>query len=326
MHFEITSHLNPTQKAAWSDLLAQADLRVERCAERTLLLYEDGVLVATGARDGGVLKYLAVAPDRQGEDLTARVATELRKDAFASGHTHLFVYTKPCHGALFSSLLFYPVAECKDVLVLESKRDGLKLFLDGLPPAPTCERVGAIVAHCNPFTLGHRYLIEQAVAECEKVFVFVLSEETAPFPPQERIEMVRRGTADLPSVTVLPTGPYLVSQATFPTYFLEDGGATAYCDVDLEIFAKHVAPRLAVTHRFVGTEPHSCVTASYNAALRTRLPKEGIAVRELERLSVCGCPISASTVRELLAARKTEELSHYLPETTIAFLRERNYL
>jgi len=63
MHFEITSHLNPTQKAAWSDLLAQADLRVERCAERTLLLYEDGVLVATGARDGGVLKYLAVAPE-----------------------------------------------------------------------------------------------------------------------------------------------------------------------------------------------------------------------------------------------------------------------
>lgn len=73
-----------------------------------------------------------------------------------------------------------------------------------------------MVCHANPFTRGHRHLVEYAAARCPHLYVFVLSEETGDFPAADRLELVRRGTADLPNVDVVPGGDYIISRATFP--------------------------------------------------------------------------------------------------------------
>lgn len=38
-------------------------------------------------------------------------------------------------------------------------------------------RIGGIVMNCNPFTLGHRYLIEQSASKVDKLFIFVVEED-----------------------------------------------------------------------------------------------------------------------------------------------------
>lgn len=328
MNVEITSRLSGGRLTMWRELIDKAGLIAGECAERTVLVFDGEELIASGARDGCVLKYMAVKDSHRGEDLTSVVLTELRRDAFADGHSHLFLYTKPENRYTFESLFFYPVVETDSVLVMENKRDGLAKFLAELPEAPTDGVIGAAVMNCNPFTLGHKYLIERAASECEKVFVFVLSEDASEFTAEDRLEMVRRGTARLENVTVLPTGPYLISSSTFPTYFLKDRERAkgAACEVDIEIFVQHLAPRLGITRRYVGTEPLSPITAEYNAALREKLPKHGIEVCEVERKEACGAPISASEVRELIKGRDVEALRRYVPTTTLDYLTEKNYV
>lgn len=328
MNFEITSHLCGSRLAQWHNLIESCGLIADKCAERTLLVFNDDELVATGGRDGCILKLIAVDKHHRGEDLTASVLTQLRRDAFADGHSHLFLYTKPENRYMFESLFFYPVVESESVLVMENKQNGIAQFLDTLPEAPIYGEVGAIVMNCNPFTLGHRYLIERAAAECQSVFVFILSEEKSEFTAADRLEMVKRGTADIPNVTVLPSGPYLISSATFPSYFIKDRDRAkgAACEVDIEIFIQHLAPRLSITRRYVGTEPLSNLTAEYNAALKAKLPRAGIELREIKRLSEHDVPISASIVRELIKKCDLDALARLVPSTTLEYLQQRKYI
>jgi [citrate (pro-3S)-lyase] ligase len=228
---------------------------------------------------------------------------------------------------LFAPLGFHPVIRTADVLLMENRRGGLGSFLQGLEkPADDAQPIGCIVANGNPFTFGHRYLIETAAKECDHLYVFVLSEDRSEFSAHDRMEMVRLGTADLANVTVLPTGPYLISSATFPTYFLKDrdGAAEVQCRLDIEIFTKHFAPRFGITRRFVGTEPISPMTARYNEALKAYLPQAGIAVREVPRLESGGAPISASRVRQSLA--DPAALETLLPESSLQYLKDNNLL
>ena len=312
------------KKGLWQALLAHAGLEADEQVERTVLVWDGEALVATGSRQGGILKCIAVDEARQGEGLTATVLTALRQDAFEAGHSHLFLYTKPKNKWMFSSLFFYPVAQTADVLLMENRRGGVTDFVNSLPASPGGV-VGAAVMNCNPFTRGHRYLIETAAKECDRLCVFVLSEDRSEFSARDRLEMVKLGTADLPNVTVLPTGPYLISSATFPTYFLKERekAAEVHCRLDIAVFTKYFAPHFGITRRYVGTEPLSPMTARYNEALKQYLPPAGIELREIPRLESSGAPISASRVRQLLKEGGTAELEKLLPETTLMFLRDK---
>ena len=240
MNFEITSRPSGAKKEKWLELIKGAGLFAEGEELRTLLVYDGDEIIAAGSREGFVLKLIAVADSHRGEDITASILTELRRDAFADGYTHLFLYTKPQNRYTFESLFFYPVIETEDFLVMENKKDGLSDFLESLPPAPPSGRVGAIVMNANPFTLGHRALADRAASECDRVFLFVLSEDKSEFSPRDRLEMVRRGVADIENLTVLSTGPYLISSVTFPTYFIKDRdrARVAACELDVRMFCE----------------------------------------------------------------------------------------
>ena len=175
MDIELLPALSGRRLAAWTQLLENSGLTPDKQVDTTLLVWEDDELIATGSRLGNLLKCIAVDSRHQGEDLTATLLTQLRQDALMAGHRHLFLYTKPKNKLMFSSLFFYPIAETDSVLLMENKPKGIGEFLDSLPVAPGSGTVGAIVMNCNPFTMGHRYLIETAASQVDRLYVFVLS-------------------------------------------------------------------------------------------------------------------------------------------------------
>jgi len=326
MDTEILSTLRGRKLQAFQLLLQKTGLTPEDNPEQTVLLWDSDQLVATGSRQGNILKYLAVDPAHQGEGLLATLLTVLRQEAFQQGHRHLFLYTKPENEQLFLPLMFYPVAATDKVLLMEDKPDGIQAFLNTLQVLPCTGTVGAAVMNCDPFTLGHRHLIETAAKECDRLYVFVLSEDKGHFSSADRLAMVKAGTEDLPNVTVLPTGPYLISAATFPTYFLKDrdGAQQVQCLLDIAIFCKHFAPHFGIQRRYVGTEPLSPLTDRYNQALKIHLPESGIGVKEIPRFEKNGSAVSASAVRRALTANDWAAVKALVPKTTFDYLQTIN--
>ena len=325
MDIELHTPLRGSKVNIWSDFLQKAGLSVDNTVEQTVLIWDAEQLIATGSRTGNLLKCIAVDPSRQGEGLLAKVLTALRQEAFRCGFHHLFLYTKPINAMLFSDLLFYPVAQTDDVLLMEDRMGGIRNFVDNLTTYKPSGKIGSAVMNCDPFTLGHQYLIETAAKDCDHLYVFVLSEDKGYFSATDRMEMVRRGTAHLSNVTVLPTGPYLISSATFPTYFLKnrDQAEQIHCQLDVEIFARYFAPAFSVQTRYVGTEPLSMLTNQYNQVLKYNLPKHGIAVVEIPRLAMENTPVSASAVRAAWENKDWDTVKNLVPTTTFAYLKDK---
>lgn len=329
MNVEIAIKLRGARLTAWQTLLRDTGLSFHEPVDRIALVWDGDELIATASRRENLFKYIAVKPSRQGEDLTATVISALRSDAFSEGYDHLFLYTKPENEGIFASLFFYPVASTSSVLLMESRKNGIGEFIASLlPQEKRAGKVGALVMNCNPFTLGHQYLVETAARECDHVYVFVLSEDKSYFSAKDRMAMLRLGTDHLKNVTVLPTGPYLISSATFPTYFIKDRESLTeiQCLLDIEIFARHFAPAFSITTRYVGTEPLSPVTEKYNRTMAEHLPRLGVDLIEVKRVEFGGAPISASLVREYINRGEADALKALLPQTTLDYLSKNNLI
>ena len=328
MNIELTDRLYGSKLNKWKDFLHRANLSSDNQIDTTVLVWEGDGIVACGSRYSNILKCIAVDDGHRGEDLCAKVLSALRQDAFKCGYTHLFLYTKPENRFLFSSLFFYPVAQTNTVLLMENKKNGIHEFLSQLPRFEKRGKTGCIVMNCNPFTLGHRFLIETASKKCDNLYIFVLSEDKSRFSAKDRMEMVKIGTADIENVMVVPTGPYMISSATFPDYFLKETADSSYEQglLDSEIFTKYFAPELSITHRYVGSEPYCPVTESYNKVLMENLPKNGVGITQIERKKQNGDFISASKVRKLIDENDVSEAKKLLPETTISYMIENNLI
>lgn len=313
------------KRESWRRFLAKAGLKPEEDTEQTVLVWDDDRIIATGSRKGNLLKCIAVDPARQGEGLTAAVLTALKQEAHSQGHSHLFLYTKPRNRMLFEPLFFYPVAQTKNVLLMESVRGGVRNFLNGLNVEKMDGEIGAIVMNANPFTFGHQFLAEQASRECDWVYIFVLSEDKSEYSAEDRMDMVKAGTAHLKNVTVLPTGPYLISEATFPKYFLKDR-ETAQREhylLDLAVFTRWFVPHFGITRRYAGTEPTCVVTEGYNRAMEELLPAANVSFRQIRRHEREGAAISASVVR---ATKDEFSVSKLVPKSTLDLMKKKKYI
>lgn len=181
---------------------------------------------------------------------------------------------------------------------------------------------GAIVMNCNPFTLGHQYLIETAAAIVDTLYVFVVQEDKSEFSFEDRYKLVKEGTAHLNNVVVAPSGDYMISSKTFTAYFskAEIQNREISATEDIEIFARYIAPPLNIKIRFAGEEPYDNVTRQYNEQMSEILGEFGIEFYECKRKQENGEPISASKVRELLKQKNWDELKKYVPENTYQYL------
>jgi len=310
--------LTKRQQQDYLRLLDSCGLRDEEDADIIALATDDdGSLIGCGALAGNTVKQLAVSEDAEGQGVMASVLSSLISEAYAMGRHRLFLCTKPDNSRMFSSMGFYPVIETGDALLMENRRDGFESFIGSIPRYKgVC---GAVVCNCDPFTLGHRHLIGYAASRCDNLYVFAVSEKGSMFDPAVRLEMIKKGTADIPSCHVFESDLYLVSRATFPAYFIrdEERADLVRSDLDIELFARKIAPALNITMRFAGEEPFSAVTRAYNERMKELLPSYGIAFEEIPRLS----EISAGKVRSLITAGEIEKIREMVPESTYEIIQ-----
>ena len=206
----------------------------------------------------------------------------------------------------------------EDVQLKAYKQKLTKIYHDYLRPV-----IGSIVMNCNPFTKGHRYLVEQALSKCDKLIVFVVEEDKSYFPFADRLALVKENLADLKNVLVLPSGQFILSARTFKEYFNKESLQEQKIDASLDValFGREIAPSLDISIRFAGEEPLDKVTAQYNAEMGHLLQQYDVKFVEIPRLKREGMPISASQVRRLLKERDFRNIRKLVPEATYRYLR-----
>lgn len=325
-HLEKVNLSSSKEKDELESFLNESNLSFEKDIELALIIRGNNQqIVATGSIANKVLKCFAVCPDLQGEGLASHLVSELIHLQKERGYQHFFVFTKADNTSIFEGLGFYKIAEVLNkVSFLENTPSGLSHYLEEIKVRRTKGAViGGIVVNCNPFTRGHLYLIEKASQECDFLHLFVVWENASAFPNEIRFDLVRKGTAHLRNIVLHQGGDYIISKATFPSYFLKTNSeiTETHAELDLSLFADHIAPILGINKRFVGEEPYCPVTSIYNKIMKEFLPKKGISVYEIPRLTMSEEIISASKVRKLIAEGKMKETKEMLPQSTWDFLQ-----
>ncbi len=283
-----------------------------------------GEIVATGSLAGKVAKHLGVKPELEGTGLLVRVFDRLYQHARSAGQSKLLAITAPRSAHVLRSLGFSQIEATARAVLLEfcPGSSGLRAYLAGLPGVATTHNAG-VVLNANPFSLGHLYLVTQAAKMCEHVFVFVVTEDRSLFPTEVRERLVRSGTEHLKNVTVLSGGDYIISQATFPMYFIRstETAAEIQAELDAQVFARHIAPALKITSRYVGEEPYCATTRMYNDAMRVVFGRHGLELEVVPRLEVDGEAVSASRIRAAIRAADWQKVARLVPDTTRRFLQ-----
>lgn len=305
--------------------LSNFSLTFTESVDYTVAFYREDKIIATGSFAGEVLRNIAVDQTLQGEGLTSIVISHLMKTASARGIYHYFIFTKPDKAHLFTSLGFKEIGRSEPYAVLLEAGLGsidhyCREISKHVQKLPTGRRAGLVV-NCNPFTLGHKAVIEKAASENRSVVVLVVSEERSLFPFEIRINLVREGLKHHNNIVVLPAGKYVVSAATFPGYFTRGNETVlAQTKLDADIFARHIAPALGISRRYVGEEPYCDITRAYNQAMEEVLPRHGIEVIEMPRVAENGEIISASKVRALIREGDWKTIQKMVPDTTYQYL------
>ncbi|MGL4730393.1 MAG: [citrate (pro-3S)-lyase] ligase [Clostridium sp.] len=308
------------------EFLNRFDLDLDKDVDYTVVIRKDGVIKATCSKAKSVFKCFAVDDDLRGEGVSATLLNALNDKLFEEGKYHSFIFTKPKNVEIFSGLGYKLIEKVEKVALLENGMYNIKSSLKKIISKEEIDinkKRAALVVNCNPFTLGHLYLIEKAAKENEEVIVFVVEEDKSLFPFKVRYDLVKKGCSHLSNVKVVKGGEYIISSATFPSYFLrkEDDILKAYTTLDATIFGKYFCSELNINKRYVGEEPYCNVTKTYNETLKEVLPEFQAAVVEVQRKESDNMFISASRVRELIKKEAFLEIEKLVPKTTFEFLK-----
>jgi [citrate (pro-3S)-lyase] ligase len=323
--------VSPEIRVEIARLLHDNGLELDEQIENFVVCREDGRLVGCAGFDRDVIKDVAVAPGLRGTAVSLRLGGEVVKLAAGHGYHDLFLFCRPDNVKRFRGWAFHPLVEMPGVIALmENNPIALPKYLEklsrGRRPGKT---IGGVVLNANPFTLGHRFLVEQAAKDCDWLHVFVVREDASQFSYADRFRLVSAGVADIGNVILHEGSKYIISRATFPGYFLKEKAAidSSFTGIDLLMFRERIAPALGINRRYVGTEPLDATTNNYNASMKHWLadaPSKAASIETviIERLTVAGSPVSASKVRALLAEGDLSGIKRLVPPTTFAFLTE----
>ncbi len=315
----------------WSELLAVNGLSNKEPLTYTIGIYDKEKLIATISLDHNIIKCASIHPDYQADNLLGTLVTQILEIARSQEYRHVFVYTKIESRKYFQSLGFKEIISQDALSFMELGSPDFNDYLNELKQVvdPNITDNAAIVMNANPFTKGHQYLISYAAQRHERVYVFVLSENRSEIPTNDRVEMVRRGVQIFENVNVLPTRNYIVSQATFPTYFLKDKAelsiAHTHAQLDARLFSEFIAPTLNIQTRYVGEEPYSPVTEVYNQSME-KVFQDKIHLEIIPRLNFDEEAISATKVRQAIKENNLERIRDMVPITTFDYLIEHNYI
>ena len=355
MEIQTLNPATPRQRQRIEAFLKRNGLRIDDMNYYAAVLDDDGEMIAGGGLKDDVIKCVAVDDAHKGEAIANTLVSHLISHANQEGYGCIKLFTKPKNRQLFESLSFRLLAEAPEAVLMETGIGGISNTVEALKKIKeesekykeynkeckedskkckentsylntstpqhlntTMQPTGCIVMNCNPFTLGHRYLIEQAAKQVERLYVMVVKEDCSLFAYTERKAMVEQGVADIENVSVIDGSDYAISRATFPTYFLKrlDDAADTQMLLDLDLFRRHIAPALGATVRFVGTEPTDQLTRRYNQLMHEALKD----VREINRLEKDGNAVSASRVRKAMEEGDMNTIRQLVPPTTLPYI------
>ena len=331
----------PRQRRRIEQFLGDNGLRLDDVDYYAALVDETtDEIVAGGGLKGGVIKCVAVADGHKGEAVANQIVSHLIAHANADGHQCVKLFTKPQNQKMFESMSFRLLAEAPKAILMETGIGGIKRYCEELEsekgkvkseksncelhhpnpstPQPIMPQSGIIIMNCNPFTLGHRYLIEQAAQQVQTLYILVVREDCSMFGYDERKAMIVRGVAHINNVVVCDGSEYSISATTFPTYFLKclSDASDTQMTLDIDLYRRHIAPTLGATVRFVGTEPDDPLTRRYNELMKSMLPD----VREVARLQQSGVAVSASRVRKAIVENHLALAARLVPPTTVPYI------
>ena len=296
-------------------------------------------MIAGGGLKGSVIKCVAVADGHKGEAVANVIVSHLIAKANAEGCQCVKLYTKPDNRQLFESLSFRLIAESPNAILMETGVGGIEKYSEELRVkseelgvkseelkndesvvSNARKPIGVIVMNANPFTLGHRFLVEQSSELVERLYVVVVREDCSMFSYNERKAMVSQGVRDIGNVVVVDGSDYAVSAATFPTYFLKQlsDATDTQIILDLDLYRRRIAPALGATIRFFGSEPTDPLTRRYNELMHKQLGEEH--VHEIQRKQQEGSAISASRVRKAMMEGCIWDAIQLVPPTTIPYI------
>ena len=338
----------PRQRRRIEQFLGDNGLRLDDVDYYAALVDETtDEIVAGGGLKGGVIKCVAVADGHKGEAVANQIVSHLIAQANADGHQCVKLFTKPQNQKMFESMSFRLLAEAPKAILMETGIGGIRKYSEELEsekgkvesekgkvkseksncklhhltpstPHPIMPQSGIIIMNCNPFTLGHRYLIEQAAQQVDTLYILVVREDCSMFGYDERKAMIVRGVAHINNVVVCDGSEYSISATTFPTYFLKclSDASDTQMTLDIDLYRRHIAPALGATVRFVGTEPDDPLTRRYNELMKSMLPD----VREVARLQQSGVAVSASRVRKAIVENHLAQAARLVPPTTVPYI------
>lgn len=304
--------------------LADNGLRLEDVDYYAVATDDDGNIIVGGGLQGNVIKCIAVGAAARETGLSNKLISHLITMATQQGAETIKVYTKPENLTVFQSMGFTAIAKSPCAVLMENGVKGIGNYTSYLKRVrgDRPEGAAAIVMNANPFTLGHRYLVEQAAAMAPTLYVIAVREDRSMFSYAERLAMIQAGCKGLDNVVVVEGSDYAISELTFPTYFLKQvtDATDTHITLDLDLFTTHIAPALGVTTRIVGSEPIDALTARYNELMQELLPQRGITVKTVERLMKDGQVVSATRVRQAIADGALSQGVELVPPTTVPHL------
>ena len=320
MNYTIKDCILNQEREDVKHLLLSLGLNDEDASE-TVMVYDEDLLIGTGSIDYNVIKMIGVIPSYQKMNVTSFIMTELIQRLYQKGIYKYFLYTQPKSKPLFLNFDLNLVIETSTIVMFENKMNPIQTYLQNLKihlPQKKSSRA-ALVMNCNPMTNGHVYLIEKASKEHDDVLLFLVEENRSVFSFEDRYQIVSETIKSFPNVILIPSGPYIISSMTFPTYFLKslNDASKSYMELDATIFNQYFIPILEIDQRYVGEEPKDPMTNQYNQALKNIL-KDKLSV--IPRIYINQQVISASYVRTLAKEKRFDEIKTMVPKATYDFL------
>ena len=306
--------------------LATFDLGFD-AKDESFYIEEADQIIASLALDGMIIKGLAIDESYRGMNLAGELVGYAIQILAGKGIYSYHVFTKTNYVEVFQAMGFRLLADTGKVAFMEGGLDHIESIVTGIRKNfettfkvdATLVDIGAIVVNCNPMTLGHYQLIEQAAKEHDYLIVFVVETDESTFTFKERFSLVYLALKPILNILVVASTSYIVSKSTFPSYFLKtlNEREEEHAKLDAMIFRDYFMPLIPITIRHVGGETDPVMVA-YNRILKETLKER---LKAIERFTLEGVVISASLVRKLMYENRIEAALEYVPVATRALLR-----
>ena len=190
--------------------------------------------------------------------------------------------------------------------------------------------VGAVVASCNPFTCGHRFLAEIGSKMFDYFVVFLMQDGIdLIYTKEECSKLVRIGVEDLENVIVVDLSSIFSYQTFWSEYnnvaLRHSKNYVGLNTIELLDIVGCALKKLNIKHFLCGIEVDDDITKQHIAQAKFVFPKNDINVIQIPRKRMNKQErISGTQCREYLTKKQYEKLKFFIPQNVLVYIQDNN--